>query len=145
MGGAMIPITPRIALSDEEVEFEHLRASGPGGQNVNKVSTAVRLRFDVRRSPSLPEGVRRRLVKLAGRRMTAEGILAIDARRFRTREQNRIDALARLRELILRASVAPKRRKATRPSRSSVERRLEGKRRRAARKALRGKKGSLDD
>ncbi len=141
----MIPITPRITLSDEELEFEYLRASGPGGQNVNKVSTAVRLRFNVRRSPALPEDVRRRLEKLAGRRLTADGILVIDARRFRTQEQNRVDALTRLRELIARAAVPPKRRKATRPTRSSVERRLKRKRQRGERKVLRSKRNSGDD
>jgi ribosome-associated protein len=140
MGGPMIAITPRIALAEEEVEFEHLRASGPGGQNVNKVSTAVRLRFSVRRSPSLPEDVRRRLEKIAGRRLTAEGTLVIDARRFRTQERNRTDALNRLRKLIARAAAPPKRRKATRPTRGSVERRLKRKRRRGERKESRRKR-----
>lgn len=141
----MIHITPRISLSDEELEFEYLRASGPGGQNVNKVSTAVRLRFDVCRSPALPEDVRRRLEKLAGRRLTNEGILVIDARRFRTQGQNRADSLARLRELITRAAVPPKRRKATRPSRRSVERRLKRKHLRGERKILRNKRNNGDD
>jgi ribosome-associated protein len=141
----MIPITPRISLSDEEVEFEFLRSSGPGGQNVNKVATAVRLRFDARRSPSLPEDLRLRLEKLAGRRMTAEGILIIDAQRFRTQEKNRADALARLRDLIARAAVPPRRRRSTRPTRSSVERRLNSKRQRGKRKVLRGEQYGGED
>ena len=141
----MIPITARITLSNEELEFEYLRASGPGGQNVNKVATAVQLRFDVRRSPSLPEDVRRRLEKLAGRRLTAEGILILVARRFRTQEQNRTDALDRLREMIARAALPPKRRKATRPTKSSAERRLKRKRQKGKRKNLRSEKISGED
>ncbi|MGB7537724.1 MAG: alternative ribosome rescue aminoacyl-tRNA hydrolase ArfB [Anaerolineales bacterium] len=133
----MITVTPRIHLPEEELKIEYVRSSGPGGQNVNKVATAVQLRFDVRRSPSLPEDVRRRLVNLAGRRMTSEGILVLDARRFRTQEQNRTDALDRLRELVARAAVPPKRRKATRPTKSSLERRLKRKRLRGERKIQR--------
>jgi len=140
----MIQITPRLSVSEEELAFEYVRASGPGGQNVNKVATAVRLRFDVRRSPSLPEDVRRRLEKIAGRRLTAGGVLVIDAQRFRTQAQNRDDALARLRELVARAAIPPKRRKATRPTRSSKERRLKSKRQRAERKTLRGKRPDPD-
>ena len=141
----MIPITARLAVSEEELVFEYIRASGPGGQNVNKVSTAVRLRFDARRSPSLPEDVRDRLEKLAGKRLTDEGVLVIDARRFRTQEQNRTDALARLRELIARATVAPKRRRATKPTRSSVERRLKGKQRRGEKKHLRRRRFNVEE
>lgn len=141
----MIRITPWIALSDDELEILYLRASGPGGQNVNKVATAVQLRFDVRRSPSLAEDVRRRLEKLAGRRLTAEGILVLDARRFRTQEQNRTDALARLRELITRAAVPPKRRKATRPSKGSMERRLKRKRQTGEQKKSRGRRYTGED
>ena len=140
----MIQITPRLSVSEEELAFEYVRASGPGGQNVNKVATAVRLRFDVRRSPSLPEDVRRRLEQIAGRRLTAGGVLVIDAQRFRTQAQNRDDALARLRELVARAAIPPKRRKATRPTRSSKERRLKSKRQRAERKTLRGKRPDPD-
>jgi ribosome-associated protein len=135
----MITITPRIHLPEAELKVEYVRSSGPGGQNVNKVATAVQLRFDVRRSPSLPEDVRRRLVKLAGRRMTSEGILVLDARKFRTQEQNRVDALERLRELVVRAAVPPKRRKATRPTKRSLERRLNWKHLRGERKTQRKK------
>jgi ribosome-associated protein len=141
----MLRITSAICLPDPELEFEYVRASGPGGQNVNKVATAVQLRFDVRHSPSLPEDVRRRLVGLAGRRMTSQGILLITAQRFRTQDQNRVDALNRLRELISRAAVPPKRRKATRPTKSSKERRLTSKHRTGARKNLRNKRFSLED
>jgi ribosome-associated protein len=135
----MIRITPTIALADGELEFEYLHASGPGGQNVNKVATAVQLRFDVRRSASLPEGVRHRLMELAGRRLTQDGVLVLTARRSRTQEQNRADAIARLRELIAHAATVPKRRKATRPTGSSRERRLKKKHRAAERKILRSR------
>jgi ribosome-associated protein len=133
----MITVTPLIRLPEEELKIEYVRSSGPGGQNVNKVATAVQLRFDVRRSHSLPEDVRQRLVKLAGRRMTSDGILVLDARRFRTQEQNRADALDRLRELVARAAAPPKRRKATRPTKSSLERRLKRKHLRGERKTQR--------
>jgi ribosome-associated protein len=136
----MIDINPRISISETELEFDFLRSSGPGGQKVNKVATAVQLRFDVRRSPSLPDDVRARLIKLAGRRMTSEGVLVLDARRFRTQERNRTDALARLRDLIIRATELPKRRRPTGPTRSSVERRLKRKRRTAERKLQRKKR-----
>jgi ribosome-associated protein len=135
----MLRITSTICLPDRELVFEYQRASGPGGQNVNKVATAVQLRFDVRRSVSLPEDVRRRLIHLAGRRMTEDGILIILGRRFRTQEQNRADVLARLQELIARAAVVPKRRKPTRPTGSSRERRLQSKRHTAKRKLLRNR------
>jgi ribosome-associated protein len=141
----MIDINSRISIPDEELEFAFVRASGPGGQNVNKVATAVQLRFDVRRSASLPDAVRRRLEKIAGRRMTSQGVLVLDGRRFRTQEQNRADAVARLRELISRAAVPPKRRKSTRPTRGSMERRLKRKRRRGERKMQRGREFSTED
>ncbi len=133
----MIRITSVISIPDRELEFEYLRASGPGGQNVNKVATAVQLRFDVFRSASLPEDVRRRLIRLAGKRISKDGILLIQGRRFRTQEQNRADTVERLRELIARAAVAPKRRTPTRPTKGSRERRLQTKRRIAERKSFR--------
>ena len=126
-----IEITPQIHIDPAELQIEFIRASGPGGQNVNKVSTAVRLRFDAAHSPSLPEPVRRRLVRLAGKKIDSQGGLALLARRFRTQEANRRDALERLVELIRRAAEEPKPRQRTKPTRASRERRLESKRQRS--------------
>ena len=126
----MIRITDDIALNEEEIKVAFTRSSGPGGQNVNKVATAVQLRFDVVRSPSLPDPVRERLLRLAGRRINKDGELVIEARRHRTQEQNRRDALLRLIGLVREATAAPKERRRTRPGRRAGERRLEEKRRR---------------
>jgi ribosome-associated protein len=132
-------ITPSLAIDDSELDERFVRASGPGGQNVNKVATAVQLRFDAARSPSLTEEVRQRLRAIAGSRMTDEGILVIDARAFRTQAQNREDARERLADLIRRALVRPRRRHKTRPSAASKERRLESKKRRGQTKASRSR------
>jgi ribosome-associated protein len=123
----MIPIANHIAIDEAELEEHFVRASGPGGQNVNKLASAVELRFDVRKSPSLPEPVRARLMRLAGRRLTKEGVLVIRAERHRTQERNRADARARLIDLIRRAAVKPRRRIATKPSQAAKQRRLEAK------------------
>ncbi len=133
----MIPVTRDIAITESEIQEDFVRASGPGGQNVNKVATAVQLRFDVRHSSSLPDGVRQRLFRLAGRRVNADGILVIQAQRFRTQEQNRVDARARLVALIRQAAVRPKLRRKTKPTRSARERRLESKKRKSHVKAMR--------
>jgi ribosome-associated protein len=133
----MIRITDRISIEERELEERFVRASGPGGQNVNKLSTAVQLRFDVRRSPSLSADVRTRLERLAGRRLTRDGVLVIMAQRHRTQERNRQDALDRLVELIRQASVAPTPRRPTKPTRGSKERRLAGKKNRSSIKSLR--------
>jgi len=134
----MIPITPSIAIAESEIQEEFVRSPGPGGQNVNKVATAVQLRFDAAHSPSLPEEVRSRLLGLAGRRLTAAGELLITARRYRTQERNRQDARDRLIALIRRAAEPPKPRRPTHPSPASRERRREEKRRHGAKKSLRG-------
>lgn len=136
---ALIRIDPRLSIDESEITESFIQASGPGGQNVNKVATAVELRFDVARSPSLPEGVRRRLMALAGRRLTQEGVLVLFARQYRTQDRNRADALARLIDLIRDAAVPPTIRRPTRPTLASKQRRLEAKSIRADVKKGRGK------
>lgn len=133
----MIPVTATIAIDEREISETFVRSSGPGGQNVNKVATAVQLRFDVRGSPSLSDPVRARLEALAGSRLTKDGILVISAERFRTQERNRADALDRLVALIRRAAHVPKTRRPTRPTAASKERRLKGKSERSSVKKLR--------
>jgi ribosome-associated protein len=135
----MIRVTAHIALDEREISEDFVRASGPGGQNVNKLSTAVQLRFDVRHSPSLLGDVRARLELLAGSRLTRDGVIVITAQRHRTQGRNRQDALDRLLDLIRQAAIAPVKRRPTKPTRASRERRIEGKKRRAGIKHRRTK------
>ena len=135
----MLEITPSLKIDERELQLEFIRASGPGGQNVNKVATAVQLRFDLRAS-SLPEDVKNRLITIAGKRITNEGILVIEARRFRTQEQNRDNAIQRFVELVRKAAVKPKPRRKTKPTQASKEERLKEKKRRGEIKKVRQSK-----
>jgi ribosome-associated protein len=138
----VIAISPTISLDESELEITFVRSSGPGGQNVNKVATAAQLRFDAAHSRSLPDDVRSRLLARAGSRLTRAGELIITARRFRTQERNRADAIARLVEMIRSAATPPKRRRKTRTPRAAKARRVDAKRRRSTTKRLRGTVGS---
>lgn len=137
----MLQISPTLAIPDQELEERFVRSSGPGGQNVNKVSTAVELRFDVARSPSLPEAVRERLLARRDRRITDDGVLVLSAQRFRTQDRNREDARERLAAVIVAALTAPKKRVATKPTKGSKERRLGAKRERSTVKRHRSASG----
>jgi ribosome-associated protein len=140
----MIRVTDSISIDESELSESFVRSSGPGGQNVNKLSTAVQLRFDVRHSPSLPNDVALRLMRLAGKRLTKEGVLVIIAQSHRTQERNRDDARERLLDLIRRAAVRPVLRRATKPTKASKMRRIEGKKRRSQIKSLRQRKPSFE-
>jgi ribosome-associated protein len=140
----MIRVTANISIDEREIEESFVRASGPGGQNVNKLATAVQLRFNVRESPSLSSAARARLERLAGSRLTRDGVLVIIAQRHRTQARNREDALERLVDLIRRAAIEPRLRRPTRPSRASRERRVEAKKHRAGLKRLRQAKPTFD-
>ncbi len=140
----MLTITPHLAIEEQEIDEKFVHASGPGGQNVNKVATSVQLRFDIRRSASLPTQVRERLLQLAGQRVSKDGILVIEAHRFRTQEQNRQDARLRLAALIRRAATPPKRRRPTKATPASQARRIESKLRRGQLKRLR-RRAPADD
>lgn len=132
----MIEITPSLSIDERELTFEYIRASGPGGQNVNKVATAVQLRYDIHAS-SLPGDIKERMLRLAGKRVTQEGVLVLEAKQYRTQEQNREDAIQRLVDLVRRATVKPKKRTKTKPTAASREKRLKSKKARGEVKRLR--------
>lgn len=144
MSPAMIRVTDKISIDESELSESFVRSSGPGGQNVNKLSTAVQLRFDVRHSPSLPNDVATRLMRIAGRRMTKDGVLVITAQQHRTQERNRAEARERLIKMIRQAAVRPVPRRPTKPTRASRQRRLEGKKRRSTIKHLRSSRPAMD-
>ncbi len=140
----MIEITPSFHIDERELHFDFIRAAGPGGQNVNKVATAAQLRFDITNSPSLASDHKGRLIRLSGNRVNADGVLILEARRFRTQEQNRADAIQRFVELIRKALTPPKPRKKTKPTAASKAKRLQGKRVKGAIKRLRNKSFDLE-
>ena len=133
----MLHITRTIKINENEITFSFIRSSGPGGQNVNKVATAVQMRFDVKNSSSLPEAVKKRLIRLGGSRITADGVLTITAKRFRTQERNRFDGLSRLTTLIRKSANPPKLRRKTQPPKKSIEKRIQDKKTRSRVKKLR--------
>jgi len=141
----MIKITTDISIDEKEIKMDFIRASGPGGQNVNKVASAVQLRFDVYGSPSLPDDVRKRLILVAGNRINEDGILIIKAGRFRTQNHNRQDAIGRLIDLICKSTIKPKKRLKTKSSVASKRRMMEDKRRRSKRKRMRGPVRNIED
>lgn len=136
----MLQISPSLQMDERELQFEYIRASGPGGQNVNKVATAVQLRFDITNSPSLASSIKGRLIQLAGKRVNADGVLVIEARRFRTQEANREDAIQRFLEILRRSIVPPKPRRKTKPTATSREKRLKEKKQRGEVKKIRQNK-----
>ncbi|MEW6672105.1 MAG: alternative ribosome rescue aminoacyl-tRNA hydrolase ArfB [Thermodesulfobacteriota bacterium] len=141
----MIQITPDISISENEIQIQFMRASGPGGQHVNKTATAAQLRFDIKNSISLPAGIRERLLQCPDRRITSDGVLVITARRYRSQDQNRQDAVQRLVELVRKSAATPRRRRKTKPTSASINRRLEHKRRQGAKKGRRRRISEADD
>jgi ribosome-associated protein len=141
----MIKVTPDITISEDEIQIQFMRASGPGGQHVNKTATAVQLRFDIKNSLSLPGDIRERLLRFPDRRITTDGVLVITARRFRSQDQNRQDAVQRLIDLVQKSAEKPRRRRKTKPTPASKKRRLEAKRRQGAKKGMRRQVSKNDD